>query len=174
MTVSTIGFDITDLALEKAQEANFSLSRKSFSITAFIANFFNKAAAKAIHKQAHKAAVLAVWFKGAKVELFVKPEEEHPHTRVKLLDTLEKTETNIATIRQKMLGYLREHEQLPKPDEDFLGAVRTYIAAAADYQEAIMNFRWAVMEADADSDIAQGRVSGPFATAEDLLTSLKS
>ncbi|MCX8517619.1 MAG: hypothetical protein ORN29_06095 [Rhodoferax sp.] len=123
--MTALGRANTDLALEKAQEANFSLSRKSFSITAFIANFFNRAAAKAIHKQAHEVAVLAVWFKGAKVELFVKREEEHPHTPVKLLDTLEKTESNIATIRQKMLGYLKEHEQLPKPDEDFLGAVRT-------------------------------------------------
>lgn len=174
MTVATLTFGVTDLALEKAQEADSRLAPKSFSVASFIANLFASAAAKVVHTQAHELAVMAVWFKGAKAELAAEREEGQPHAPEKLLDALERTEKHIAKGREKMLGILRKQAQSNGKSEVFLNAVRAYVIAAADFHDSVMSFRWAAMEADADADIAKGRVSGQFTSAEDLLASLKS
>ena len=169
MTATAIAFGVTDLALEKARDAEVRVHRRSVS---FIGRVFSGLAAWLVRRNARELADMAVWFKGAKAQLREERDEGKLHAPDELIEALESAESSIARGREKMLTILRKQEAMHGRSE-FVEAVRSYVAAAADFQESLANFRWAAMEADADADLAEGKVQA-FASLDDLLADLKS
>jgi hypothetical protein len=172
MSATSLSFGVTDLALAKARGADAHLSRrrlaKFFSFSGLFTGFF----AWIVRRQAHQFADLSVWFKGAKAQLSSEREDGRLHASDELITELEKAERHIAKGREQMLSILKGQEASGQQN-DFVDAVRAYVIAASDFQEALSDFRWAAMEADADADIEKGRVKS-FTSLEELLADLNS
>ena len=171
MTTATVTFGVADLALEKAQCADTRLAHKSNPFLAFLSSVFAGLATRLIRSQAKDLANLAVWFKGAKAQLAVERADGELHASEDLVVALEKAEADILDLRANMLEILveKEHEKV----SNLTYALRAWVAAAADFHDAVVDFRWAAMEADADADIKAGRVE-TFDLVDDLLAELKS
>lgn len=173
MTTASIAFGVTDLALEKARCADAELSRKSNPFVHFLSSFFSGLAVKLVQSKARDLANLAVWFKGAKAQLAEERAEGVLAAPDKLLIALEKAETDILEVREFMLGLLAENEKKRHVHKDYVRVLRAWVIAATDFHDALVDFRWAAMEADADADIKAGRTQ-TFNNLEDLLADLKS
>lgn len=172
MTTATVTFGVADLALEKAQCADTRLAHKSNPFLAFLSSMFAGLATRFIRSQAKDLVNTAVWFKGAKAQLATERADGELHASEDLVTALEKAETDILHLRAEMLEILMKNEQA-KASSNFIYALRAWVAAAADFHDAVVDFRWAAMEADADADIKAGRVE-TFDSVDDLIAELKS
>lgn len=172
MTTATVTFGVADLALEKAQCADTRLAHKSNPVLAFLSSIFAGLATRLIRSQAKDLANTAVWFKGAKAQMAIEREDGELHASDDLIAALEKTEADILELRAKMLEILVKNEQ-QKVANEFVYALRAWVAAAADFHDAVVDFRWAAMETDADADVNAGRIE-TFASVDELLAELRS
>lgn len=172
MAATALGIGVTDLALEKARGADGRLARRRIAGSYSASWLFSGLFGWIIKLQARQLADQAVWFKGAKEQLSSEREDGRLHAPDELIVELEGVERHIAVGREKMLEILRRQEASGNQNP-FVDSVRIYLVAASDFQEAVADFRWSAMEADADADIANGRLKS-FNSVEELLAELNS
>lgn len=157
MTTAVVTFGVADLALERAQRAETHLVRKANPVLAFLAKLFAGFAARILRSAAKELVSQAVWFKGAKAQLAMELEDGKPLVSENLIAALEKLEDDILICREKMLKLLTDGEKKGLP-EPIAAAISAWISAAVDLHDALVEFRWAAMEAEADADIKSGRI----------------
>ncbi len=174
MTATTLHFGVTDLALEKVRSMNGRISRfsriflKLVRFHAFVTRITVRRNA-----QTKRLANLAVWFQGAKTVLAQERTDGKVHAPEELIKGLERLERILIEGRESDLDFVRNSSTAMGISSPYVEAVRAHLAAAADLYEAISSFKWAAMEADADAEIASGKVKY-FNSASDLFADLNS
>jgi hypothetical protein len=125
-------------------------------------------------KQAENLATVGVWFQGA-VAVVAQDVDRAIDDDGTLVPAMESFEIALLQARRNVLDMIGSLEKVGKSsDGSTRDALRLFSTASADAFEAVQAFRWAVMEHDAEIDIALGHVSEDFTSVEDLIASLKS
>ena len=140
----------------------------------FILRPFSKRLARYCLEQAENLATIAVWFQGA-IAATAQETETAIDSDGTLVPAMESFERALLKARRDVLDMISSIEKVGKSsDGSTRDALRLVSIASADAFEAVQAFRWAVMEHDAEIDIASGHTSKPFTSVEDLIASLKS
>lgn len=170
---ATLTFDVTDLALEKAHVVE---SKARPPLPRLVAELVVKAlgsfAAGVLEKKAREFAELAVWFNGAVVTLAHESVNAHVDLNDRLVPALEEAEALLLEMRARVLKLSKDLESTGHRGR-IVGALRASAHAGADLHEAILHFKWAVMENDAEVDVNHGNFQ-VFDSAEALIQSLKN
>lgn len=165
---ATLAIEVTDLVVARAQDVEHHVrpTHAFFSwLQALVQSFFAKSAEKAILNNAKYFVDQAVWFEGARAHLASRPEGAKAMAE-RTRHVIEALETKILTSREEGLRVLA----LVEKDGGRVGsarvatALRAELRARSDLYEAVVAYRWAAMELDADQEIASGQV----ATFEDV------
>lgn len=167
----THAYPISDLAMAQAGAAGSRVHPGEFRVLAHLGRWFGRPIANYINKQGRQLAEGAVWFRGALATLsdgteYTQPEEQ-------FIARLEIAERDLVRAHQIALDVVREIESVSSQRNGQLrDAFRNVAASATDTLEALQAYKWAVMERNADADIAAGRVEA-FDSVDDLLAHLK-
>lgn len=172
MTAATFTFGVTDLALEKVHvveaKANPHFPRR---VGEWLVKLLGGFLAGVLEKKAHDFAELAVWFSGAVVTLEHERVNAHVDLNDRLVPALEQVEQHLLDMRAQILKVCGEMSEGGHHGR-VISALRALARASADLHEAILHFKWAVMENDADVDVSHGNFE-VFDSPDALFESLK-
>ena len=122
-----------------------------------------------------KIASLNVWFLGASAAIVNAPANSVIDLDGALAFAMEELERMLLRSRAQTLEVVRSLEEMDGRRTRLMrDAFRLYAQVNSDLFESVQAYRWAVLEHDADADIAAGRTSERFASAANLIASLNS
>jgi hypothetical protein len=172
---ATLAIEVTDLVVARAQAVEHHVRPTHAFVSwlqAYVQSFFANAAEKAILKNAKYFVDQAVWFEGARAHLASKPEGAKAMAE-RTRRIVEALETKILTSREEGLRVLAivEKDVGSVGSAKVAAALRAELHARSDLYEAVVAYRWAAMELDADREIASGQVA-TFENVDALLADL--
>lgn len=125
--------------------------------------------AEHVVKVTGKIAALDIWFKGAMAAVVNAPAESFIDDDGSLLFALEELESKLLGSRARILKLVRRLEKLGGNRVSLIrDAFHLYAQASADVFETVRAYGWAVLEHDANADVAARRIYGPFGPDGDL------
>ena len=120
-------------------------------------------------KVAGKIAALDIWFQGAMAAVANAPTENFIDDDGTLICVLEELERKLLRSRARILKLVHRLEKLGGHRTWLIrDAFHLYAQVNADVFESVRAYGWAVLEHDADADIAARRIYGPFGSGDDL------
>ena len=156
MTTATLHFGVTDLAYEKAHDVEVaSKPRLPWALAEKVVQALGSYVAGVVERRAKEFAEWAVWFNGAVVTLGNERVNGHVDLNDKLVPYLESIESQLLVCREHALKAVASIESKGKSTR-LSRAMRALARSSADLYEAIVAFKWAVMENDAEVDISHG------------------
>lgn len=171
---TSLAIEVTELAVARAQavEHHVKTPRTFFTrLQASLQSFFAGHAEKVILSSAKYFADQAVWFEGARVRLANKTDGANALSE-KSQRVLEELETKLLKSREEAMILLAEVERdRGAGSAKVAAAIRADLHARSDLYEAVVAYRWAAMELDADREMASGNVSN-FESVDALLADL--
>ncbi len=169
---ATHAYSISELALTQASAAGTQVDESVFRVLARAGRWFARPIVGYVEDRARRVATGAVWFQGALASLPEEPESVYQEDA--LIPLLETAESQLISLRQTSLKIVADLESMDgRRDGELRSAFRKMAIACVDLFDAIQAFRWALLERNADADMAAGRVES-FQTAEQLIASLKN
>lgn len=171
---ATLAIEVTELVVARAQavEHHVRPAHAFFArLQARVQSLFAASAESAILKNAKYFADQAVWFEGALVRLSAKPADAKVMSD-RTQEILQALEAKILESREEGLRILAiVDKDRGAGSARVAAAIRAELHARSDLYEAVVAYRWAAMELDADREIASGKVAR-FDSVEALLSDL--
>jgi hypothetical protein len=179
MTTTTAPADLFGLAIGHARQLGRGSERRVGLVAAAARSIFRFAlhpvsfVCSYVDRLTEKVTDQAVWFQGVAASLNEGTPlvEASGVSKDDLIAELERAQQTLMGLRRQLL---RTEADLSSAGSTRIAAsMRRLLAAATQAFDAVEAARWAVMERQADEDIAAGRVGPTYTNADDFMASLR-